>query len=581
MPVRLLVPRLLLFAVLAGCAIGPAAVLHRLPYPVVFTEVPESRPVKEGGRLVVLDNGGTVRVLTAQFAAAADPNVSFDGKRILFAAKKDPGDLWNVFEMNADGSAVRQITRGRGNCRRPAYQSAIFYLNDARPSYQVTFVSDADEMGGAAESGRSLYSVRLDGSGLRRLTYTLSDSYDPFQMQDGRILFSGQRPGGADLFAIHMDGADYSAFSGPQGRRIKHMPCVTAGGIVAFIESDRPLPDGAGSVGSIRMRRNLHSYKAVTLESDGLYLSPSPESEGSVLISRKSPQPGAVYGIYRLDLQTGKRTLLLERSGAHSVQAVALAPRPEPDGHSSVVEDDQNWAKLYCLSVYENDLKPGWMPLGTARRVRFLEGVPATVTPGGRKAAIPTRLLGYAPLEEDGSFHVLVPPNTPIRVQILDSDDLALRSGTWIWAKNKENRGCIGCHEDGERTPENVFAKALGRPAVNLMLPSERRRTADFQREISPIFAEKCGNRACHARGVPLALGRYVDPGQARTSRLVWALFGRNTSRPWDRSGPTAPVKKMPPAGSPQLTIDERRAIVEWIDMGAPGTPPSPLGGKP
>jgi hypothetical protein len=55
---------------------------------------------------------------------------------------------------------------------------------------------------------------------------------------------------------------------------------------------------------------------------------------------------------------------------------VALAERPEPDGHSSVVEDDQNWSKLYCLSVYENDLKREWMPPGSARRIRVIEGLP-------------------------------------------------------------------------------------------------------------------------------------------------------------------------------------------------------------
>ena len=31
----------------------------------------------------------------------------------------------------------------------------------------------------------------------------------------------------------------------------------------------------------------------------------------------------------------------------------------------------------------------------------------------------------------------------------------------WIWAKNHESRGCIGCHEDGELAPDDRFAKAL------------------------------------------------------------------------------------------------------------------------
>ena len=65
--------------------------------------------------------------------------------------------------------------------------------------------------------------------------------------------------------------------------------------------------------------------------------------------------------------------------------------------------------------------------------------------------------------------------------------------------------------------------------------------------------------------------GKYVDPGQARTSPLIWRIFGRNTSRPWDETfSPQSTTKdQMPPAGSAALTADEKRTFVEWIDMGA------------
>ncbi len=500
------------------------------------------------------------------------------------------------------------------------YQSALFYLNDAHPSYQVTFVSDAagelNEYGSPAAT--NLYSVRFDGSGLRRLTYGMSASYDPFQMQDGRILFSNwQRSqlehgvlGRIDLFAVHLDGTDYAAFSGTQGLRIKHMACATSKGAVVFVESRRLAWDGAGNIGVLNLRRNLHSYRAITAPADGLFHSPSPLPDGSILVSRRSADGGA-HAIYRLDLESGSRTLVFSQAGYHSIQAVVLAERPEPDGHSSVVEDDQNWSKLYCLSVYENDLKREWMPPGTARRIRVIEGLPrsAGAFPDGPGATadslsgmIQKRLLGDLELDDDGSFHVLAPPNTPIQLQAVDRDGMALRTSAWIWAKNKENRGCIGCHEDGERTPENVFAKALGHDAAELMLPPERRRTVDFRRDIQPILTAKCASRACHGGAVPPLLGeadarrslgngdfspayrsllarpatpapadrgKYVDPGRARTSQLVWAISGENTARPWDKLEAFPAPPRMPPAGSALLTDEERRAIVEWIDLGA------------
>ena len=63
--------------------------------------------------------------------------------------------------------------------------------------------------------------------------------------------------------------------------------------------------------------------------------------------------------------------------------------------------------------------------------------------------------------------------------------------------------------------------------------------------------------------------GRYVRPGSARTSPLVWNLMGRNTSRPWDGNVESATVKQMPPAGAEALGDDQKRTLVEWIDLGA------------
>jgi hypothetical protein len=66
-------------------------------------------------------------------------------------------------------------------------------------------------------------------------------------------------------------------------------------------------------------------------------------------------------------------------------------------------------------------------------------------------------------------------------------------------------------------------------------------------------------------------LARYVQPGQARTSPLIWHIFGRNTSRPWDGAAVEKPFKPIPPGSLELLTSQERQAFVKWIDFGAPG----------
>jgi hypothetical protein len=415
-----------------------AASVFAQNHPIVYTRV-QGGPLAGGGRIVLRQPDGGARILSEGFHSAADPEVSFDGQRILFAARRAASDRWNIFEMKADGSGIRQVTREAGNCRSPLYVSAIFYLNDAAPVHQIAFVSDA---GGES----NLYTVRPDGSELRRLTYRMAGSLDPTMLPDGRILFSGWRGRTrADLFGVHHDGADYAAFSGAQGPlAVKRMAAVTAKGLVVFVES--AAPDGAGPLSSVTLRRNLRSYKRLA---SGLFYSPAPLPDGTLLVSRRTP--AGTHGIWRFDPATGRAAPVYDDPRAHEIQARAVLPRPEPDGHSSVVDEKENWAKLYCLNVYESDVP---VAKGSAKKVRVI--------------AAPKQVLGDVDIEDDGSFHIEIPPNLSVKLQLLDAKGAVLRATAWIWAKNKEQRGCIGCHEDGERTPENVMAQALLKPAPKL-----------------------------------------------------------------------------------------------------------------
>ena len=542
---------------------------------------------------------------------------------MLFAGKREASDNWDIFQMPLDGSGVRQITRDMGNCRSPGYQATLYTIVSREPWHQLTFVSDGAGTRNEDGSGPAthLYSSKLDGSAVRRLTYNLSSDMDPFLMEDGRLLFASwqrgrlaQGPlGRVSLFGVNIDGADFALFASQAGRRVKHMPCVTTDGLVVFVESDRVPWDGAGYLSSVTMRRPLHSYGPITRDGDGLFHSPSPLADGTILVSRRPCGAGETHAVCRLDPRTGRWARVFDDPRFHDIQAKLVDRRSQVDGRSSVVmEEDPTGRKypngrLYCLNVHLSDLeKRGWMPPGTVRRLRVLEGIPLAAQDSAAHGSplAPRRLLGEIDVSEDGSFNVTVPANTAIELQTLDADGLALRSCGWIWAKNREPRGCIGCHEDPELTPENLFVDAVQRPSIALTLPPARRRTVDFRRHVMPIIRRKCvvchgaddapprldGGREAVDRAAGEAYfrqayetllasddlsgdigfsGKYVHPGRARTSPLVWHVFGRNTSRPWDGDTKKRPIKKIPAGNAEPLTDDERRTLVEWIDMGA------------
>ena len=64
---------------------------------------------------------GAVEILTADLFAAADLQISFDGARVLFAGKKERTSLWQIWEMETDGSKKRQLTHSDFDCLRAAY----------------------------------------------------------------------------------------------------------------------------------------------------------------------------------------------------------------------------------------------------------------------------------------------------------------------------------------------------------------------------------------------------------------------------------------------------------------------------
>jgi len=182
-----------------GASEPPAHPVSAHP-PIVFTQTAPGAMARAGAsfedafvgaHLATLSASGAVKDLTSGFHSAADPDVSWDGKKVLFAAKKTAEDLWQIYEMNADGSGARPIITTTLNCRQPVYQSMIFYLDDPGPVPQISFVGAGGlETEGSLGPAWNLYSVRFDGSGLRQLTYNPGRDLDPVMNEDGRLIYS-------------------------------------------------------------------------------------------------------------------------------------------------------------------------------------------------------------------------------------------------------------------------------------------------------------------------------------------------------------------------------------------------------
>lgn len=386
----------------------------------------------------MLLQSGAARVLSQGFFAAADPDVSWDGKRLLFAGKKTAGEPWQIFEMTLATGAVRQITRGSTDCRQPAYQSRIFSLDISDPWPQAAFVC-----------GGALHTAKLDGTLLQRITFTPWQDSNPAMLPDGMMVFASAQGARTQLMAVNLDGTDYSLFL--PGERLRE-PAATLDGKLVFVE-------GNGKLAAVDLVRPLKTRRALTSPADGVFSTPSALPGGRLLVSWR-PDEKSPAGLYRFHPANKTKVPIYVKPGASATQAKAVLPRPEPDGRGSVVIEDAGWSRLYCLSVFTTD-QPDRIRPGGQWRLRVFTGSPSS----------PLK-IGDLRIEDDGSFHLEAPPNTPLKLELVNGAGQVVRASSWMYARPKENRGCIGCHEDPELTPENREAKAIIRKPVKLTLPA-------------------------------------------------------------------------------------------------------------
>jgi formylglycine-generating enzyme required for sulfatase activity len=108
------------------------------------------------------------------------------------------------------------------------------------------------------------------------------------------------------------------------------------------------------------------------------------------------------------------------------------------------------------------------------------------------------RVLGTVPVEKDGSAYFVVPANTPISVQPLDSEGKALQlMRSWMTAMPGEVLSCVGCHENQNSTPVNRSKTlAISRPPSTIEPWYGPTRGFSYPREVQPVVDKYC--IGCH-----------------------------------------------------------------------------------
>ena len=403
-----------------------------------------------GSRLVRLGLGpegataSAVLPLTSQFFAAADPQVSADGRKLLFAGQTERNSAWQIWEVSVEGGNPRQMTHCAGDCVQGMYlpQSEIAYT-----SLQGTGAARASEVQVCQNDGAAAHPITF-GPGRFELAAVL---------RTGRLLLSAESPlvGSHELkplrtlYLVDPDGSGLMLLRQDDTSRATRGGAVElADGTILFMQRDA----ASASEEQLVWIRPGALHASVIEHAHSGYASVNALDDETLMVSRGAPEHR--YDLYQLSLnQSGRQQLLYHDARESSVQAVAIAPHPEALSYRSILHPDRKSGRIICLDAYASkDSANGRLP-GQIVRVRAL-----------LKMQSGEKILGEAPVERDGSFYATVPADVPMRVQLIGAHGKVLKQQrSWMWVRTGEDRCCVGCHESQALAPENRSPMTLQR----------------------------------------------------------------------------------------------------------------------
>ena len=466
-----------------------------------------------------------------------DPELSFDGKKIIFSMRKNKDDFYHIYEINTDGSELKQLTFAEGvSDIDPLYlpDGGIVFSSTRQPKYCMC----------NRHIMCNLYRMEADGVNITQIgVSTLFEGHSSL-LNDGRILYDrweyvdrnfGDAQG---LWTVNPDGTKHSIYYGnntqsPGGvidaRQIPgtdQVICIFGSchdrpwGALAIIDRKKGV-DGVDPVVQIwpedsrKLVDNgdLDSFKWI----EYFFEDPYPLNENFFLASRTIwAKPGgwmhldSKSGIYLIG-RDGTQELIIE--GNRSLfDPMIIEPRPKPHAIPSNRNYTDKKGSFYVQNVYHGTHMKGVEP-GTAKYLRVIESPEKRTWTkngwGGQGEQAPAvnwhsfenkRILGEVPVEEDGSANFEVPSGTFVYFQLLDKDKKmiqSMRSGTMVMPG--EVNGCIGCHEDRLSVPSAMGPKPLALKKAPVKMNGwmgKTPRNFSFMEQVQPILDKSCVR--CH-----------------------------------------------------------------------------------
>ena len=552
-----------------------------------YARYPQKKAYTSGGSLRKLDlsTGKSTVLIQDNNGTFRDPAVHYDGKTILFSYRKGGTAPFHLYEIQSDGSGLRQLTFGIYDDFEPCWlpNDSIMFVSGRARRYVNCWVTQV----------ATLYTCDRNGKNIRPISANIEHDNTPCVLPDGRVVF--QRWEYVDrsqvhyhhLWSVNPDGTGQMVYFGnmrPGGVFIDPQPIPDSSRIVFIHSPGHGRAEHAGTVCTVTDRNGPDDPRGIRVVSRARNLrDPWALSEKDFL---------AALGRNLVHLSgSGKMTALYAHNGLELNEPRPLMPRKRERIVPSRTDLSKTTGTLILTDVTVGR-NMGGVKRGQIRKLMVLESLPKPINYTGSME--PTsyggtftleRVLGTVPVEEDGSAHFDVPANRALILIAIDREGRAVkRMQSFLSVMPGEVTSCVGCHEDRQTAPDRVKTgklRAMKRaPSAIAPLPGIPD-VFDFPRDIQPILDKHCVR--CHSpkkRDGGVILTGDHGPVYSHSYYTLSATYqysdGRNMPKsnypPYGFGDAASPIMKMLRGEHYKVQLSKREVemIRHWIHCGAP-----------
>ncbi len=580
---------------------------------------PEQKVYSQGGGglwRLNLRTGQKIALWEDPEGGIRDPQVHYDGQKVLFSYRRGGTDHYHLYEIQIDGTGLRQLTDGPYDDIEPTYL----------PDGDIAFCSTRCNRWVMCwkTSVAILYRCDADGGNIRPLSSNTAVENTPAVLPDGRLLYTRWEYVHRSqlcyhhLWTMNPDGTGVMAYFGnmyPTGMpyhladqdgsvvTYQNVPGAVAmlgarpipgtGRVVAIFSPGHGRAEHQGYVTIVDPRQGPDAEPAARrLHPGGNWRDPWPVASDRFLVARGRQ-------LHLMDDQ-GRTRLLYELQHAAAEimlhEPVPLVARERERTIPARTDPTRETGTLVLADVTQGRNMAGVEP-GEITRLLVLEDLPGPFhnSPGFDGISLwgtftLTRILGTVPVEPDGSAHFEVPAKRSVFFVALDQDDLAVQNmQSFVTLQPGETTSCVGCHEPRTNSPSNpglLTVAALRRPASPIEPLAGIPEIVDFRRHVQPILDRHCvGCHGSERSEASLRLdSEHSHPSHGRgrvlrsyirlVNRLGEIADGRNAhgNRPPRTMGSHASGFRSRFDGGHQEVLAspaEQKMIRLWLDSGA------------